>query len=83
MKTEIEFIAQVQLAKDALQQFIKITMGKEYDNAEPIKHGATKQHAVGKFIVHRECCACLDGKGKLSLFIMHHFFWSNICIAIY
>ena len=40
MITENEFIAQVHLAKEALQQFIKITTSKEYDNAEAIKRGA-------------------------------------------
>ena len=40
MKTEAEFIAQAQCAKEALDLFIKITGGKEYDNADLIKRGA-------------------------------------------
>lgn len=40
MRTETDFLAQVKLAKAALQQFVYVTTTKEFEDADPIKRGA-------------------------------------------
>jgi hypothetical protein len=52
MKTESDFLAQVQHAKAALKQFVHVTTNKDFENADAIKRGALEnlmKHTVRIF----------------------------------
>jgi hypothetical protein len=69
VRTEAEFVAQAQLAKAALEQFITVTTDPQFKDADLIKVGAMEnimKHTVGGlrcfflFILSKTVSSCLS-----------------------